>query len=54
MTEFLPGTGIAGGRYRLLTWHGGRSQLQFWQAADIATGHEVALTLVDPDGALPE
>jgi putative peptidoglycan lipid II flippase len=54
MTDFLPGTGIAGGRYRLLTWHGGRSQLQFWQAADIATGREVALTLVDPDGALPE
>jgi putative peptidoglycan lipid II flippase len=53
MTEFRPGTGIAG-RYRLLTWHGGPSQLQFWQAADIATGREVALTLVDPDGALPE
>jgi putative peptidoglycan lipid II flippase len=53
MTELLPGTGIAG-RYRLLTWHGGRSQLQFWHAADIATGREVALTLVDPDGALPE
>jgi putative peptidoglycan lipid II flippase len=53
MTELLPGTGIAG-CYRLLNWHGGRSQLQFWHAADIATGREVALTLVDPDGSLPE
>jgi putative peptidoglycan lipid II flippase len=54
MTQLLPGTGLAGGRYRLLTWHGGRPQLQFWQAVDTATGREVALTLVDPDGELPE
>jgi putative peptidoglycan lipid II flippase len=54
MTEFLPGASVAGGRYRLLTSHGGRPQLQFWQAVDTARGQEVALTLVDPDGALPD
>jgi putative peptidoglycan lipid II flippase len=53
MTEFLPGTAIAGGRYRLLAWHGGRPRLQFWQAVDAASGGHVALTLVDPDGELP-
>ncbi|HET6734055.1 protein kinase family protein [Mycobacterium sp.] len=53
MTEFLPGTAIAGGRYRLLAWHGGRPRLQFWQAVDAASGQHVALTLVDPDGELP-
>jgi putative peptidoglycan lipid II flippase len=54
MTEFVPGAGVAGGRYRLLTPHGGRAQLQFWHAVDTASGWEVALTLVDPDRALPE
>jgi putative peptidoglycan lipid II flippase len=53
MTEFLPGTAIAGGRYRLLAWHGGQPRLQFWQAVDAASGRHVALTLVDPDGELP-
>jgi putative peptidoglycan lipid II flippase len=54
MTDFLPGASVAGGRYRLLVSHGGRPQLQFWQAVDTASGREVALTLVDPDGVLPE
>lgn len=53
MTEFLPGTAVAGGRYRLLAWHGGRPRLQFWQAVDTASGRHVALTLVDPDCELP-
>jgi len=53
MTEFLPGTAIAGGRYRLLAWHGGRPRLQFWQAVDAASGRHVALTLVDPECELP-
>jgi putative peptidoglycan lipid II flippase len=52
--RLAPGASLARGRYRLLTPHGGRSQLQFWQALDTASGREVALTLVDPDGALPE
>jgi hypothetical protein len=42
------------GRYRLLARHGGRPQLQFWEALDMASGQHVALTLVDPDGELPE
>jgi putative peptidoglycan lipid II flippase len=50
----LPGTSVANGRYRLLASHGARPHLQFWQGIDLATGREVALTLVDPDGALPE
>jgi putative peptidoglycan lipid II flippase len=54
MMEFVPGASVAGGRYRLLTPHGGRAQLQFWHAVDTASGREVALTLVNPDGALPE
>lgn len=55
MTErAVPGTTVGNGRYRLVASHGERAYLQFWQAIDLATGHEVALTLVDPDHALPE
>ena len=49
-----PGVSVGNGRYRLLAYHGGRPRLQFWHGLDQACGHEVALTLVDPDGALPE
>jgi putative peptidoglycan lipid II flippase len=42
------------GRYRLLASHGGHPLLSFWHAVEIATGHEVGLTLVDPRGELPE
>src|SRR5215217_2909237 len=49
-----PAAGVRVGRYRLIKLHGGRPQLQFWEALDIASGQHVALTLVDPDGALPE
>src|SRR3954468_2346227 len=52
--NLAPGMGIGNGRYRLVTREGGGPQLQFWQGVDLATGQEVALTLVDPDGALPE
>ncbi|HKH53662.1 MAG TPA: protein kinase family protein [Mycobacterium sp.] len=50
--RYVPG--VCMGRYRLLLPHGGRPQLQFWQGFDMASGQEVALTLVDPDEALPE
>jgi putative peptidoglycan lipid II flippase len=49
-----PGATIASGRYRLLVFHGGPPALQFWQALDTALDRQVALTFVDPDGALPE
>src|SRR3954452_16144378 len=54
--EYQPGPGmsVGNGRYRLLNSHGAREHLQFWQGIDLATGHEVALTLVDPDHVLPE
>ena len=49
----MPGTTIAGGRYRLLVFHGGPPALQFWQAIDTALDRQVALTFVDPDHVLP-
>jgi putative peptidoglycan lipid II flippase len=52
--HLVPGARIAGGRYRLLVFHGGPPPLQFWQALDTALDRQVALTFVDPDGALPE
>ncbi|MBO0680018.1 protein kinase family protein [Mycolicibacterium sp. S2-37] len=45
--------GVVARRYRLLTCHGRRRVLEFWQAVDIATGRLVALTLVDPHHTLP-
>ncbi len=52
--HLVPGARIAGGRYRLLVSHGGTPNLQFWQALDTALDRQVALTFVDPDGALPD
>ena len=49
-----PGVIVGNGRYRLVAYHGDRPQLQFWQGIDLASGQEVALTLVDAEGALPE
>jgi len=46
-----PGVIVGNGRYRLVAYHGDRPQLQFWQGIDLASGQEVALTLVDADGA---
>ncbi|WP_082973655.1 murein biosynthesis integral membrane protein MurJ [Mycobacterium sp. E2327] len=51
--HLVPGARIAGGRYRLLVFHGGAPPLQFWQALDTKLDRQVALTFVDPDGALP-
>ncbi|MGD1172581.1 murein biosynthesis integral membrane protein MurJ [Mycobacterium seoulense] len=52
--HLVPGARIAGGRYRLLVFHGGAPPLQFWQALDTALDRQVALTFVDPDGALAD
>jgi len=48
------GAVVADGRYRLLVFHGGPPDLQFWHALDIALDRQVALTFVDHDGALPQ
>ncbi|MGH3422979.1 MAG: hypothetical protein ACRDOD_25675, partial [Streptosporangiaceae bacterium] len=53
-TRLGPGASIAGGRYRLLVFHGGTSHLQFWHALDTALDRQVALTFVDPDGGLSD
>ncbi|EUA08056.1 putative transmembrane protein [Mycobacterium kansasii 732] len=52
--NLVPGARIANGRYRLLIFHGGTPHLRFWQALDTALDRQVALTFVDPEGALPE
>jgi putative peptidoglycan lipid II flippase len=49
-----PGATIAGGRYRLLVFHGGPDHLQFWHALDTSNDQQVALTFVDPDATLPD
>lgn len=53
-TPLVPGASIAGGRYRLLVFHGGPPGLQFWQALDTALDRQVALTFVDPDHRMTE
>ncbi|WP_019973366.1 murein biosynthesis integral membrane protein MurJ [Mycobacterium sp. 141] len=50
--QLIPGATIADGRYRLLVFHGGPPNLQFWQALDTALDRQVALTFVDPDGVM--
>lgn len=52
--NLVPGARIANGRYRLLVSHGGVPPLHFWQAMDTALERRVALTFVDPEGALPD
>ncbi|GAB2645316.1 murein biosynthesis integral membrane protein MurJ [Gordonia jinhuaensis] len=47
--RLVPGAQVAGGRYRLLSHHGGTRGLQFWRARDIHLDRDVALTFVDPD-----
>ncbi|ORI19661.1 peptidoglycan biosynthesis protein MviN [Rhodococcus sp. 1168] len=47
--KLIPGASVAGGRYRLLTPHGGARGLKFWQAHDVKLDREVALTFVDAD-----
>jgi len=45
--RLVPGAAVAGGRYRLLTAHGGSGLLRFWQARDTVLERDVALTFVD-------
>jgi putative peptidoglycan lipid II flippase len=52
--HLIPGATIAGGRYRLLVFHGGPPHLQFWHALDTALDRQVALTFVDPDANLSD
>ena len=52
--HLIPGATIGGGRYRLLVFHGGPPNLQFWQALDTALDRQVALTFIDPDAALAD
>jgi putative peptidoglycan lipid II flippase len=52
--HLIPGATIGGGRYRLLVFHGGPPNLQYWQALDTALDRQVALTFVDPDATLPD
>jgi putative peptidoglycan lipid II flippase len=52
--HLIPGATIAGGRYRLLVFHGGPPHLQFWHALHTALDRQVALTFVDPDATLPD
>src|SRR5262249_57866467 len=51
--HLIPGATIGGGRYRLLVFHGGPPNLQFWQALDTALDRQGALTFVDPDATPP-
>jgi hypothetical protein len=50
----VPGTTLAGGRYRLLVFHGGPDGLQCWQALDTVLPRQVAITIVGLDGSLPD
>ncbi len=52
--HLIPGATIAGGRYRLLVFHGGPPDLQFWHALDTALDRQVGLTFVDPDASLSD
>ena len=52
--HLIPGATIGAGRYRLLVFHGGPPNLQFWQALDTALDRQVALTFIDPDAALSD
>jgi len=53
MAPVVAGTTIAGGRIRLLIFYGESPHLQFWQAADTATGQHLAVTVIDSENALP-
>lgn len=48
------GASVIDGRYRLLVFHGGPPNLQFWHALDTSLNRQVALTFIDPNASLPE
>ncbi|OEX92155.1 murein biosynthesis integral membrane protein MurJ [Corynebacterium sp. BCW_4722] len=51
--RLVPGAGVSDGRFRLIREHGATSGARFWQAREVATGRQVALTFVDTNGAAP-
>ena len=51
--RLVPGAAVSDGRFRLLRDHGSSQSARFWQARELATGREVALTFVDTSGTAP-
>ncbi|WP_156685944.1 protein kinase family protein [Mycobacterium sp. Marseille-P9652] len=52
-TPLVAGSTLAGGRIRLMVFHGDAPHLEFWQALDTVTGQHLAVTVVDAANALP-
>ncbi|AQQ16372.1 putative peptidoglycan biosynthesis protein MviN [Corynebacterium glaucum] len=51
--RLVPGARVSDGRFRLIREHGATTGARFWQAREVTTGREVALTFVDTTGASP-
>lgn len=51
--RLVPGAPVSDGRFRLLADHGSVPGARFWQAKELATGREVALSFVDTTGSAP-
>lgn len=51
--RLVPGAGVSDGRFRLIRDHGATTGARFWQAREVDTGRDVALTFVDTTGAAP-
>ena len=51
--RLVPGAGVSDGRFRLIRDHGAATGTRFWQAREVATGRDVALTFVDTTGSAP-
>ena len=49
----VPGAGVSYGRVRLIRDPGAATGARFWQAREVATGRDVALTFVDTTGSAP-
>nr|WP_244429054.1 murein biosynthesis integral membrane protein MurJ [Corynebacterium halotolerans] len=51
--RLVPGAPVSDGRFRLLADHGSVPGARFWQAREMSTRREVALTFVDTTGNAP-
>ena len=51
--RLVPGAGVSDGRFRLIRDHGAATGARFWQAREVASGRDVALTFVDTTGSAP-
>ncbi len=51
--RLVPGARVSDGRFRLIRDHGATSGARFWQAREVETGRDVALTFVDTSGSAP-